>query len=243
MSVDVADNKLFGDDLRELYGDRVEMSIDHHFSAKLFARETYVEPTAAAACEILVRAFEEIGFDLTEKMAKCLYTGISTDTGCFQYSNAGAETHRVAARIMERYPDADYAWINRQMFIVKSRQRLEMEMLAVRSMKTYFDDRCAVIAITKEMAESLGVDMNDIEGVANIPLQLETAVIGITMKEREPGLFKVSMRSTEAANVAEICEALGGGGHERAAGCTVRGSLEEARELIIETVRKRAGLF
>lgn len=239
ISVDVADKVLFGN-LADEYGDKIELSIDHHASNKPFANQTCVDSGAAAACEVLYEVFKAADFEITRQMAICLYTGIATDTGCFQFSNAKARTFQIVSHIMQKYPDINYSKINRQMFAVKTRQRMKMEAMAVENMEAFFDGKCAVISVTLDFLERMHVDSKDIEGIESIPLQLDTSVIGITIKEREKGFFKISMRGTDGIDVSKICEIFGGGGHVKAAGCAIKGTLEEVKSRILEAVGKAA---
>ena len=239
ISVDVADKVLFGN-LADEYGDKIELSIDHHASNKPFANQTCVDSGAAAACEVLYEVFKAADFEITRQMAICLYTGIATDTGCFQFSNAKAITFQIVSHIMQKYPDINYSKINRQMFAVKTRQRMKMEAMAVENMEAFFDGKCAVISVTLDFLEKMHVDSKDIEGIESIPLQLDTSVIGITIKEREKGFFKISMRGTDGIDVSKICEVFGGGGHVKAAGCAIKGTLEEVKSRILEAVGKAA---
>lgn len=238
ISVDVADKVLFGN-LVDEYGDKIELSIDHHASNKPFANQTCVD-SGAAACEVLYEVFKAADFEITRQMAICLYTGIATDTGCFQFSNAKARTFQIVSHIMQKYPDINYSKINRQMFAVKTRQRMKMEAMAVENMEAFFDGKCAVISVTLDFLEKMHVDSKDIEGIESIPLQLDTSVIGITIKEREKGFFKISMRGTDGIDVSKICEVFGGGGHVKAAGCAIKGTLEEVKSRILEAVGKAA---
>ena len=188
----------------------------------------------------MYEVFKAADFEITRQMAICLYTGIATDTGCFQFSNAKARTFQIVSHIMQKYPDINYSKINRQMFAVKTRQRMKMEAMAVENMEAFFDGKCAVISVTLDFLEKMHVDSKDIEGIESIPLQLDTSVIGITIKEREKGFFKISMRGTDGIDVSKICEVFGGGGHVKAAGCAIKGTLEEVKSRILEAVGKAA---
>ena len=101
VSVDVADIKLLDTDVREKYGDKINLAIDHHPSNCVECENLLLEDTAAAACEIIYKLLLELGTELDKKIADCLYTGISTDTGCFRYSNTSAQTYRFAADLVE----------------------------------------------------------------------------------------------------------------------------------------------
>ena len=216
ISVDVADQKLLGA-LCEKYADRVELSIDHHGTNTRFAKLMYLDPDSAAACECIYNVIKELEVEITPFMASCLYTGIATDTGCFKFSNTTPRTHRIAAELMEC--GADYDDINRVMFEVKTLSRLEMERLVLDSMEVICDGRCAIITVTQDMIKSTGCDSSDMDGITALSRQIEGVEIGITVREKSDGKWKVSLRTFEPYNAAMICANFGGGGHARAAGC------------------------
>ena len=236
VAVDVADKKLLGKSFEEKYGDRVDLCIDHHGSNRLFAKETLLDSTAAAACEIILQVIRKLGVEITKSIADCLYTGLTTDTGCFRYSNVTPRTMRMAADMIET--GADNAKINTVMFETKTKTYVALERLALDSMKMYFDGKCAFITITQEMYRLSGSDETEVDAIASLPRQIEGVVVGITMREKTDGTFKVSMRSSEDADVSEICATMGGGGHPRAAGCTVKGDINNATETVLKNVKK-----
>jgi phosphoesterase RecJ-like protein len=238
LTVDVADPKLLGKEVQEAYGDKVDLCIDHHASNVPYAQKRYLDGTAAAACEILYQLSKLLPVTLTAEIATCLYTGIATDTGCFQYDNVSAITHKSVAELMECCPEVGYARINRAMFAVKSFGRLQLEQLLIDKLERYLDGKCILICITQEFIQKFQIDEAELDGIAGFPLQVEGAEIGITMKEREPGKFRVSMRSADTADVSVICQLLGGGGHKKASGCLVKGTAEEAREKLLWAVSK-----
>lgn len=237
IAVDVADTALFGK-LKEEYGDCVGLCIDHHISNREYAEHLLLDADASAACEVLYELYRSMGVTLTEQIVKCLYTGIATDTGCFKFSNTTPRTHRYAAELMEAFPEIEYARINREMFDVKPPSRLKAEMLMLGRMEYYLDGKCTLIAATMDVIQETGLDLKDTEGMTNLPLQLEGVEVGITIREKEPGVFKVSMRSANAVNVSAICATLGGGGHVKAAGCLVKGELETVKKTLVEAVRQ-----
>ena len=224
VSVDVADEKLLGSN-KESYSGKIQLCIDHHEINRV-----------AANCEILYRLFHLMNIDITKQIANCLYTGVSTDTGCFRYTNTTAETFRIAADLLEF--GADTAYINKVMFETKTKKKIALEREVYDTIEYCFDDKCAVIAVTNEMRRKLGVNDNELEGLASIPRQIEGVLVGITMREREEGGFKVSVRSDSNVNAAEFCARFGGGGHAAAAGCTVKGSLEEAKSKLLTALEE-----
>lgn len=237
LSVDVADPKLLGS-YNALYGDRVELCIDHHVSNLEYADNLLLDAGAAAACEILYQLYRFMGVTFTEQIAACLYTGIATDTGCFKFSNTSPATHRFAAELMEAFPRLNYAHINRLMFDIKSPSRMRAEMLMLGRMEFYLDGKCTMIAATQDLYDETGMDPKDTEGMTNLPLQLEGVEVGITIREKEPGAYKVSMRSANNVNVSAICKTLGGGGHVKAAGCLLKGDIADVKARLVAAVQK-----
>ena len=241
IAVDVADTKLLGK-YQEIYGDKVQLCIDHHVSNTGYAERTLLDSKASATCEVLYKLFTcAMGIEISDYTALCLYTGIATDTGCFKYENTSAETHEIVGEIMRQHK-LNYAKINREMFDVKTAGRLKMESAVIDIMEYYLDGKVTVICITKELLDSLGVDSNDLDGCASLPLQVEGVEVGITIKEKAPDSYKISMRSTGDVNVSEICSALGGGGHAKASGCALDGKLEDVKKILVEAVRKGMNL-
>lgn len=233
VAVDIADTQLLGPHMMQ-YAGRVDWCIDHHGSNTHYAKNWVVDPTAAATTEMIAKLIKEMGVEIDRKIAACIYTGITTDTGCFRYTNATPATYRIAADMMEKGVDA--ANINRVMFDTKSRARLELERRVLDTMTFYFEGQCAVIYVTKRMIEESGAGDDDMDGLASLPRQVEGVKVGITMREKEDGSLKISMRSNSGINASEICAKFGGGGHPAAAGCVLHGSVEEARESIVQAV-------
>ena len=235
VAVDVADTKLLGKDFEELYADKIELCIDHHGSNRMFAERTLLDAGAAAACEIILEIIHALGVKPNKKIADCIYTGLTTDTGCFRYSNVTPRTMRMAAEMIEC--EADNVTINTVMFETKTRTYAALEKLAVAGMKMYLDGKCAVITVTQEMYRLSGSDESEVDAIASLPRQIEGVLVGVTLRERKDGSFKISMRSNRPINVSDICAAMGGGGHPQAAGCQVDGPLEAATETVVENVK------
>ena len=234
-AVDVADTRLLGDKL-SVYADRVELCIDHHGSNTGYARYRLLDAESAATAELILALLREWEMEPDRMTAECLYTGIATDTGCFKYSNTTAATHRAAAELMDIGIRAEL--INRTMFDIKSRPRVELERLALDSMRFYFDGRCAMMLITNDMVAHAAAGENDMEGLAPIPRQIEGVWVGVTLREKADGAYKVSVRTGTHADASAICAVLGGGGHIRAAGCTLSGTAEEAAARMLEAIRQ-----
>lgn len=233
VAVDVADTKLLGASLEAAYADHVDLCIDHHLSNTRYAARLLLEDCSAAAMPVM-KVIAAMGVAMDPLIAEALYTGISTDTGCFKYSNTTAETHRLAAELMDAGARADM--INREMFDIKSRARMELERLALAGMQFHFHGRVAVMPITLEMIRCAGAVENDMEGLPPIPRQVEGVWVGVTLREKADGGFKVSFRTGKHANASAIAALLGGGGHAAAAGCNLDQPLDAAIALILQTI-------
>ncbi|MBO5265162.1 MAG: bifunctional oligoribonuclease/PAP phosphatase NrnA [Ruminococcus sp.] len=236
IAVDIADPQLMGN-LRETYGNKVQLCIDHHISNVGYAEKTLLNAGASATCELIYELADAMKIQMSDHCAACIYTGIATDTGCFKYECTTARCHEIAAELIKSHK-LKYAKINREMFDVKSIGRLKMERIVTDLMEYYLDNRLTMICITSDILNEQHVDANDLDGCASIPLQVEGVEVGVTIKEKSKNEYKVSMRSANDVNVSAICQTLGGGGHIKAAGCLVKGTLEEVKAAVVEAVRK-----
>lgn len=233
ISVDVADEKLLGD-LREEYCGRVLLSIDHHGTNTGFAENMYLEGDSAAACECVYKVLKELKVNITPFIASCLYTGIATDTDCFKFSNTTPRTHIFAAELIEA--GADHCEINRVMFEVKSKERLDMERRVLEGMEYFCGGSVAVVTVTQKMIRETGCSSSDLDGITSLARQIEGVSIGITVREKVDGKWKISLRTFEPYDAAAICAEFGGGGHSRAAGCELDCSQQEAVKRLLSVV-------
>ncbi|MBD5113660.1 MAG: bifunctional oligoribonuclease/PAP phosphatase NrnA [Ruminococcaceae bacterium] len=236
VSVDVADKSLLGD-LEEKYGDKICLAIDHHVSHRPFAERIFVDDTAAAACEIIFDLVKLLGENtLDEKTAKCLYTGIATDTGCFKFGNTTGVTHEKAGKLMEYGFDAPS--LNYLLFDMKTKERIKLERYVFENIEFFAEDKGAIIALSKEILDS--VDVEDVNGISALPRQIQGVEVGIVLKQKKDS-WKASLRSNNV-NVQEICGLFGGGGHLRAAGCSFHtDDVNEVKRQIKEAVTDAVG--
>ncbi len=237
VSVDVAEKRLLGDCLMQSYGDKVDLSIDHHATTRLFAKKTYSEPESASTCEIIYKLIEKLGVTVSADIASCIYTGISTDTGCFRYSNVTPETHITAAKLI--LAGADHSSINVRMFETKSMSSIMLERMCLDSLESYADGKLAVITVTNEMLEKSGADRSALDAIKPITRQIEGVEIGVTVKQEANGKTGVSVRTSENYDAAEICAYFGGGGHSRAAGCEMKLCVEETKNKVVEYITEK----
>ena len=235
IAVDVASESLLGA-LREEFAGKVNLCIDHHISNTKYAQNLYLDDDAAATAECMYELIEQMKVNINDITAKALYTGLTTDTGCFKYSNVTAKTHIIAAELYSYNIDATE--INRLMFDTKSKNLIELEKMVLENAEYHFDDKCFLLTVTADMQEKTGCSGTELEGIAVISRSLEGIKAGITIKQTDDDEFKVSLRTYPPLDASAICKALGGGGHVAAAGATVKGNLEEVKAKVLDVVEK-----
>ncbi len=231
VSVDTGDTGLFTENA-QIYADKVDLCIDHHRSNSLYAKTSVVFPEYAACGEIIYRVIEQLGTPITAEIAYPIYIAISTDTGCFRYSNTTAHTHEIAALCLKT--GIDGGEINREIFETKSRPRFEMERIIFDNIQFYLEGKIAIVQILQSDLQKTGADIDDLDAISALPRQIEGVEVGITLQENKNNSVKISVRTNKDINAAAICENFGGGGHLRAAGATIDGNIKEALDRIVE---------
>lgn len=219
----------------EAFAGKILLSIDHHPSNEGYAVYTNVQPEKAACGELILDLLKELG-PITKEMAEALYLAVSTDTGCFQYSNVTENTFRTAAELKQY--GADTYSINKIMFGTKSISRLRLEAALTEGAEFYDGGKVAVTLITNELLESTGASEDDIDDISGFPRGIEGVEIGVMIRQLKEGGSKISLRTGENHNASDICAHLGGGGHRAAAGASVDGNVLEAKEQILAVIAK-----
>ncbi len=234
VAVDVASKRLLGS-----LGDTVELvdlAVDHHASHEDFQKNLLLRGDSASCCEIVADVIDELGVPFDGYIADALFTGLSTDTGCFRYPNTTPSTHRLAARLIEC--GARAGELNRLFFETKSRARFALELEAMRGMQFFAGGEVAVVTITKKMLADTGCTGEDVEGVTALSRCVEGVEAGVTLREIGENLFKASLRTNARVDASRVCADFGGGGHKRAAGCELAGSAEEAAAALTARIQE-----
>lgn len=230
VSVDIAEEKLFTDNAAQYQG-KVDLVIDHHPSNTKYGKNNLINANAGSCAEIIFEILQALGVRLTADIATCLYISAATDTGCFKYSNTTAHSHAVAAACLAAGIPA--AEINRSLFEVKSRARLQVERLVCDTMEFAKDGAIAIVTLLREDLDRIGATKDDLDSISSIARQVEGVDIGVTLTEDADGSVKISVRTTKS-NAAAICVPLGGGGHLRAAGAAMRCPIEQAKAAALQ---------
>lgn len=221
---------------------KVDLMIDHHGRGEPYA-DHYVDGDAAACGEIVYDIGEELMRRGTisrfpERFCLLTYMAIATDTGCFKYSNTTPATHRRVAGLMDG--SFDYADVNFRLFDCRSAEELKVSAAAQSNMRYYFDGKLAIAALDHSQIAALDVPSDYFDGLIATARSIEGVEVAVSVRQMssEP-LFRVSTRSNGEADVSELCAIFGGGGHKKAAGCSVTApTLDAAVELIVSTAEK-----
>ena len=230
VTVDVASPGLLPANAQPLVGN-IGMRIDHHLSAASFTEQELVDYASAACGEIIYDLLLAMGCEMTKEIAWRLYIAISTDTGCFRYSNTSANTYRVAAACAET--GADLYPITQELFDTTSISELKLQNWMVDHATFLADGHAAVCAIPKELEESVSAE--DLEGISGFLRSIEGVRISATIRQMETGC-KMSVRAVPGYDAAAVCKRFGGGGHKGAAGASLNMTLEEAVKAVTEVM-------
>ena len=230
ISVDVAADELMPASLHA----PVDLVVDHHPGNSLKTENKLVRPRYSSCGEIVYRLILKLCDNVTDEEALLLYIAISTDTGCFQYANTNYNTLETVSRLYKQRIDT--ASVNRKIFRKVSRSRIQLEGMIYSGMRYFKEGRIAVAVITSQMITECGATADDLEDIASLACRPENVSLGITIREREDGKCKVSLRSFDGIDSREICSVFGGGGHIGAAGCTISASPETTCEMLISVI-------
>lgn len=232
ISTDIASEGLLSFDAVRL-GLTPVCAVDHHGSNSL-ACPKLVEADKAACGEIVHALLTELGVTVTKRIAECLYTAISTDTGCFKFSNTSANTHRTAAALIDA--GADVYPINKVFFDTKSFARLRLEAKLTDTMEFYAGGEVGVCTVPKKLLAAFTVTEDDLDSISGFARSIEGVKIGVMIREVEDGLGKISLRTEAPYDASAICQRLGGGGHAAAAGASVPGGIAGAKAAILRAL-------
>jgi bifunctional oligoribonuclease and PAP phosphatase NrnA len=220
------------------------INIDHHVSNPGFGAVQLIDAEAAATCEIIAGLLPELGVELDLELATVLMAGIAADTHTFAHPNATPRTLRVAAELLEA--GAPLSAINRALYVDRPFGTVALWGQVLADVEQRCAGRLVHAALTSEMLARTGTDPTASEGLIDMLAAVRSADIAVLFKEAEPNLTRVSVRTSARADAVAITAAFGGGGHARAAGCSVAESLPRARELVLaecerELARSDAG--
>jgi len=237
IAVDTGDLNRLGKRLGIFRAANNTVNIDHHTSNTRFAGLNHVSVESAATGEIIYELIEIMNIEIDKDIAICLYTAISSDTGGFRFSNTTPLTHHIAAKLVEK--GLNIAKISRRIFDEAALEKVKLMGMAINTLQLLEEGRIAVIEVSLEMMKKTGAKEEDCDGLANIGRNIRGVEAAVVLRETDNNEVRVNLRSNEWLDVAEIAVRFSGGGHKRAAGCTLKGSIEHAKTMVIDEIRRR----
>ena len=232
VSVDIAALQLLPENAK-MYAGQIELAIDHHPSFEAFGQQNIVRPEAAACGELVYDIIRHLTA-MDAEIALPLYVAVSTDTGGFQFANTTAYTHIVAAALMET--GIDYQSVNKRFFRTKTRKRLALEADMLTHIEYFDRDRVAFLSVPLSLMARLQATESDAEELSSLGAQIQGVDCAVTFRELGEGEWKLSVRTGDRVNATEVCRRMGGGGHARAAGCTMRAGLPEVKRQCLAAI-------
>ena len=213
------------------------INIDHHITNTRFGDEYYVVPESSSTCQVL---YEMLDNEKISYAAACaFYTGLVHDTGVFKHSNTSPRTMRIAAELMEK--GIPFGKIIDGSFYMKSYKQLQIMGRCLMESIRILDNRCIFSVVRKNVLNLYDAKPSDLDGIIDEMRTTEGVEVAILLDERELGEYKVSMRSNEIVDVSVIAKYFGGGGHVRAAGCTIKGSAFDVINNLTGHIEKQLG--
>ncbi|MEW5866520.1 MAG: bifunctional oligoribonuclease/PAP phosphatase NrnA [Bacillota bacterium] len=217
------------------------VNIDHHITNKAYGTYNYVDPAAAAVGEQIYKILTAMHINVDQDMAVCLFTAIATDSGFFRFSNTSSATLRIAARLVEK--GAEPFRISEQVYETKSLASLKILGRVLDTLQVDDTGKVAWVEVRREWLSEFGLDEGQTEGFVNYPRMVKGVEVALLFRESAEGKVRVGMRSRGDFDVSGLAEVFNGGGHPRAAGCSLDArSLEEARRDVLRKVYDMMGM-
>ena len=212
--------------------------IDHHVTNEGFADANYIDAKSAATGEIMYDfLYNELKVEFDLQLAKYIYCALVCDTGSFKYSNTTSKTLLVASKLLEYGIDPSY--FSQKILDQRSKKQIIAMKECINNLSFYFDGKVCVSYITYDFVEKNGLDFDDTDFFVSFPRDIENVEVGIYLKVRSENEIKVSLRSNSYVDVSRVANEFGGGGHIRAAGCSILDkSVDDAIKIILEKVEK-----
>ena len=226
-----------GETLLPLLTEKLLINIDHHSSNSGFGDHNLVVPEASSTSELIYDVTRLLGVELYPEIAIVLLTGICADTGGLKQANTSVKTIGVVGHLMES--GGALSTVMNRLYEENPPSRMRLLGLVLRSLELH--DGILVLTLTQRMLEEAGSSLEESENFAEYSLSVRGVKVGILVREREDGVVRVSLRSREPIDVDRIASLFGGGGHPQAAGCQLKGGVNQVTKRVVAAVRKAVG--
>ena len=209
----------------------ISWNIDHHISNTSYGDYNHVDAKASSASEIVYHIYQTSATELTKNMAAAIYTGIVYDTAAFKHSNTSPKTLAIASELLKQ--EFDFSAIIQRMFYEHPFVSVKLQGAAIGNMEGYFDNALIVSTLSLSEIKEHSETSDGTGGIVNVLKNIKGSKIALFLHEQSEGIIKVSMRSEEPYDICEIAKVFSGGGHKKASGATINGTLEQAKDQII----------
>ncbi len=217
------------------------LCVDHHKTGDAFGKLYYNEPDAAATAQIVYKLVNLITKNVPKKACEAIYTGMSTDTGHFKFSNVSPETFKIAAKVLES--GINHRKITTILYDTVKREKMMFLGAATEKVEFFADGKIALLDCPGDFLAQFGLTYDDVDELPNIPLNLEGVLASILVKDRDETSKRVSFRTKDAIDVSEVAQKFSGGGHKSAAACVISGNIEEKIDEIISVIADKLSVL
>lgn len=211
------------------------INIDHHATNSFFAGLNLVDTNASATGELIYQIIKLMGLDILKDEAICIYTAILTDTGCFRYSNTTSITHEIAGNLVNT--GIDFGKVHDLIYRNFEFNNIRALGKALSGIELFNDGQIALMQFLQNDYKSFGFRDINTSDFIDYARDINSVEVAVFVKEILPGEFKVSFRSKYYVDVRSICEKFDGGGHTKAAGCTMNGTIENIKKMILQELK------
>lgn len=234
IALDTASIKMLNGYSKYFEDAKTKIVIDHHSSNTMFGDYNYVDQDSPACAQLLLVLFNYFNIEVSKEIGTAILAGIITDTGGFRYDGVTAETFELVAALCKK--GVKVSKVYQKVFASTSKSKFFLHRIALDRLELLDNEKIAFTYITKKDENSVGAENGDYDGIVEQGRDIEGVEISIFLRETEKGI-KASLRSKDYVNVSELCRIFGGGGHIRAAGCTIPGTIEQVKTQILNQAR------
>lgn len=234
--VDCAEKERVGDVFEKSRGIKKFIVLDHHLKSGRCGDINLIDPKAPSTGELVYRLLKKLKVSISPEIATPVYCTLVTDTGGFRYSNTDSRTFRTASELVKR--GANPWFVSKNVDENYSASRFKLLAKVLETMTLSPDGRLAWGLVTLKMLAESGAAVQDAEGFINFLRSIGTVEVAVQFREESENTYKVSFRSKDRVDVAAVANQFGGGGHARAAGCTLKGSFQEVKSKTLVAVEQ-----
>lgn len=216
------------------------INIDHHISNNMFGHLNIVDPNASSTGELIYQILKLNGFEISKDIAACLYTSIITDTGGLKYSNTTSVTLSIVGDLINT--GIDFSEISSFIYNRRSISQIKLMSMVTQTLEMHMDNKVSMLTLTRNMLDECSANDEEAEEFINIARDIDGVQVAVFIKEKDQLIYKISLRSKKLVDVRKVAEEFGGGGHIRAAGCTIEGNINEIKKKLIFAIKKHMGV-